>query len=152
MHKQACTFFGHADCPEEIKPHLKETICAMIAKGIDTFYVGDKGKFDGYVRTVLKEVQTQYPYIHYSVVLAYLPQKQNFLDHSDTILPEGVEVGPIRFAIDRRNRWMLANADTVICYINHNWGGAAKFVAMAVQKGKKVINLGSLKTNPLNRG
>lgn len=144
--KCVCTFFGHADCPPEIKPHLKATIHRLIQKGVDTFYVGDKGQFDRYVHTILQEAQVQYPHIQYSVVLAYLPKANDAAcsaDYADTILPEGIEVGPPRFAIDRRNRWMLAQADIVVCCIVHDWGGAAKYAKLAAKKGKTVINLGN---------
>lgn len=140
-----CSFFGHRDCSPEVKPMLTETILQLIAEGVDTFYVGDKGHFDGYVRGILREAQEKYPHIQYSVVLAYLPKEQDPeypIDYSDTIYPEGIEIGPPRFAIDRRNRWMLAQADTVVCYINYGWGGAAKYAEQAVKKHKRVINLG----------
>lgn len=143
--KNVCTFFGHSDCDPEIKSKLRETICRLIVEGIDTFYVGDKGCFDSYVHTILKELQTQYPHIQYSVVLSYFPKQHDPdypIDYSDTMLPEGVEIGPPRFAIDRRNRWMLAQADTVVCYIDYGWGGAAKYAELAVKKKKRVINLG----------
>lgn len=136
-----CTFFGHSDCDPEIKPKLRETILQLIAEGVDTFYVGDKGSFDSYVHTILKELQEQYPHIQYRVVLAYLPKEQS-ADYADTMLPEGVEIGPPRFAIDRRNCWMLAQADTVVCCIDHGWGGAAKYAELAAKKKKRVINLG----------
>ena len=55
--------------------------------------------------------------------------------------PEEVAVVPPRYAIDRRNKWMLKQADFVVTYITHDWGGAAKFAKMAEKQGKKVINL-----------
>lgn len=136
-----CTFFGHSDCDPEIKPKLRETICRLIEEGVDTFYVGDKGNFDSYVRTKLKELQEQNPHIQYRVVLAYLPKEQH-TDYADTMLPEGVEIGPPRFAIDLRNRCMLAQSDTVVCYIDYGCGGAAKYAELAVKKKKRVINFG----------
>lgn len=46
-----------------------------------------------------------------------------------------------KFAINYRNEYMLEKADTVIAYITHDWGGAAKFTAQAKKKGKHIINL-----------
>ncbi len=141
----ACTFFGHRDTPETIKPKLRETLIELIEeKGIDTFYVGDKGAFDLMARSVLRELSDLYPQIRYSVVLAYLPHKRDEFDRrdfSDTIFPEGIETVPKRFAISWRNDWMLKRADYVVCYVNRSWGGAAQFVEKAIKQGRVVINL-----------
>ena len=138
-----CTFFGHRDCPETIKPRLREVLTDLIInQGVDTFYVGNQGQFDGIVRCVLRELAKEYPEIHYAVVLAYLPGKKNqYDDFSDTILPEGIEAVHPRYTIEWRNRWMLQRADFVVTYIAHPWGGAAKFAERAKREGKTVINL-----------
>ena len=140
---KACTFFGHRDCPETIKPYLREVLIDLITNnGVDTFYVGNQGRFDGIVRSVLRELEKEYPEIHYAVVLAYMPgKKKKYDDFSDTILPEGIEAVHPRYAIDWRNRWMLKRADFVVTYITHPWGGAAKFAEKAKREGKTVINL-----------
>ena len=140
---KACTFFGHRDCPETIKPYLREVLVDLITnQGVDTFYVGNQGRFDGIVRSVLRELEKEYPEIRYAVVLAYLPGKKNeYDDFSDTILPEGIEAVHPRYAIDWRNRWMLQRSDFVVTYITHSWGGAAKFAEKAKREGKTVINL-----------
>ena len=139
----ACTFFGHRDCPETIKPKLKETLIDLITnRGIDTFYVGNHGHFDAYVRSTLKELQQIYPHIRYAVVLAYLPgKKTEYKDLSDTILPEGIESVPPCFAISWRNNWMLKQSDYVVTYITHSYGGAYQYTQKARQQKKIVINL-----------
>lgn len=69
-----CTFFGHRQCSGEIKPHLQQTIIDLIKNhNVDTFYVGNQGNFDKIVISVLTELAKQYDYIHYHIVLAYLP-------------------------------------------------------------------------------
>lgn len=140
---KACTFFGHRDCPETIKPYLREVLTDLIInQGVDTFYVGNQGWFDGIVRSVLRELEQAYPEIHYAVVLAYLPGKTNENDDfSDTIFPEGIETVHPRYAIEWRNRWMLQRADFVVTCITHPWGGAAKFAEKAKREEKTVINL-----------
>ena len=138
-----CTFFGHRDCPESVKPRLREVLVDLIInQEVDTFYVGNQGRFDGIVRCVLRELEKEYPEIHYAVVLAYLPGKKNeYDDFSDTIFPEGIEAVHPRYAVEWRNRWMLQRADFVVTYIAHPWGGAAKFAERAKREGKTVINL-----------
>ena len=138
-----CTFFGHRDCPETIKPYLREVLVDLITnKGVDTFYVGNQGRFDGIVRSVLRELEQEHPEIHYAVVLAYMPGKKNeYEDFSDTILPEGIEAVHPRYAISWRNRWMLQRADYVVTYITHSWGGAARYAQKAKRAGKAVIDV-----------
>ena len=55
--------------------------------------------------------------------------------------PEGLELVHPRYAIERRNRWMLERSDYVVTYVHHGWGGAAKFAALAERQGKRMIRL-----------
>lgn len=139
----ACTFFGHRDCPDTVKPELRSVIEELIVQhGVDTFYVGNNGRFDAYVRDVLRSMRSAYPHIRYAVVLSHLPTEvREYEDHLDTMLPEGVENTPPRFAIEYRNRWLLRNSEYVICYVRNTWGGAYKFTKKAGKQGKHVINL-----------
>ena len=141
-----CTFFGHRFVPLKIEPTLRSTLIDLIENhGVDLFYVGNHGAFDAMVRRVLRDLSERYA-ITYHVVLAYMPQKSDSLDpmdYSDTILTEGIETVPKRFAISFRNRWMIERADVVITYITHEIGsGAAQFKKLAERKKKRVINLG----------
>ena len=138
-----CTFFGHRDCLETIKPKLKEVLAALIMNhGVDMFYVGNQGQFDVIVRSVLRELKKEYPQITYAVVLAYMPgKKTEYDDYSDTIIPEGIESVHPRYAISWRNDWMLRQSDYVVTYITHRWGGAYKFSEKARKQKKNVINI-----------
>lgn len=137
-----CTFFGHRDCPDAIKPKLKEVLVDLIINhGVDMFYVGNQGQFDAIVRSVLCELKEEYPQINCAVVLAYMPRKHNeFDDSSNTMLPEGIEAVHPRYAISWRNNWMLQRSDYVVTYILHSWGGAAQYAATA-KRQEKIINV-----------
>ena len=138
----ACTFFGHRECCGLDTRILRSTIKGLIDEGVDTFYVGNQGQFDGMVYSCLKQIRKDYPHIRVCVVLAYLPtEKDEYDDMEDTMYPE-IEGHP-KFAIDRRNRWMMENADCCVCYVNHTWGGAYKFSGLMKGLGKTVINIGS---------
>jgi len=143
----ACTFFGHHDCPSTIKLKLREVLIDLIEnQSVDMFYVGNKGAFDRLVRSVLRELVQEYPQINYAVVLERMPGKQDKdypQDFSDTMLPEGIEDVLPRFAISWRNKWMLRQADFVVIYVTHSWGGAAQFAEMAERQRKTVIMLDS---------
>ena len=139
----ACCFFGHKDTTEDVQPALHATIEDLITEhGVEVFYVGHQGAFDAYVRSALRQFSGKYPHIRYAVVLAYMPGKHNeYDDFSDTMLSEGIEEVHPRYALDWRNRWMLRESQYIVCYIHHRWGGAAKYVQMALRQGKTVINL-----------
>lgn len=146
MKKQTVTFFGHKDTPKETEPTLRATLVNLIENhNAVNFYVGNNGNFDIMVRHVLEELSVIYP-IQYSVVLAYLPvQKDENENLKNTILPEGIETVPKRFAISYRNKWMIDHSDIVVTYVTHNFGGASQFKEMAERKGKRLIEL-SLKS------
>lgn len=139
-----CTFFGHRDCPAAVRPKLRAVLAELIEQyGVEQFYVGRQGAFDAMVRSVLRELAEEYPGISYAVVLERLPgpRDEAVRDFSDTIFPGGLETAPPRFAISRRNEWMLRRADFVVTYVTRPWGGAAQFAEKARRQGKTVRNL-----------
>lgn len=135
------TFFGHRDTKKEIEPTLRSTLIDLIEnKNASLFFVGNHGNFDAMVRRQLKDLSNIYP-IKYFVVLAYMPTKNQQIDYENTILPEGVEATPKRFAISFRNKWMIDKADIVVTYVLHTQGGASQFKELALKKGKQIIEL-----------
>lgn len=139
----ACTFFGHRDCPESIKPALYSTVeNLIISNGVRTFYVGNHGNFDRLAASVLRDIKALHPDIEYYIVLAYLPQRA-YSSTDITVYPEGIEIVPKRYAIDFRNRWMVEKSDYVITYVNRSFGGAAKAKSYAEKQGKQIIKIHS---------
>ncbi len=141
MELKTCTFFGHKDAPQIVKLELQIVLSNLIGQGVKQFYVGNQGNFDAMVTGVLKELEQSHR-IHYEVVLAYMPKREDSLyDSAHTVLPEGIEAVPPRFAIDYRNKWMLECSDIVVTYVCRSFGGAAKFKELAKRKNKTVIEL-----------
>lgn len=140
----SCTFFGHKDTPKEIEPTLRSTLIDLIEnKNIYNFYVGNHGNFDNMVKRILRELNEIYP-ITYAVVLAYLPGKKHDPDEespADTILPDGIEAVPRKFAVSYRNKWMIERSDYVVTYVKYTFGGAAHFKELAEKKKKIVMNI-----------
>lgn len=138
-----CTFFGHSSCPEQIQSCIsREAERLYLEKGVTDFLVGNHGEFDHYAKAAVRELALKYPAVRYSVVLAYLPTgKDPYTDDSDTVLPDGIETTPRRFAITYRNNWMLSKADYVIAYIVRDYRGAVQFYRKALRQNKNVINL-----------
>lgn len=144
----SCTFFGHRIINKDIKELLTRQIENLITEyGVNVFYVGNNGQFDHLVAAVLRELKSRNLQISYSIVLAYLPEKkQEYKPLSDieTIYPEGLEDTPPRFAISKRNKWMVQQSEYVIAYVEHSFGGAAQFTEYARKKHRTVINLADL--------
>lgn len=142
-----CSFFGHSNTSNAVYPKLLVTIEDLIKnRNVCDFLVGSHGSFDSMVLKALRELKQAYPHICYNVVLAYMPgEKQSYeiYDQTETLLPEGIETAPKRFAISWRNKWMVRESQIVVCYIDHTWGGAAQFVEYAEKQGKEIINLAS---------
>ena len=135
-----CTFFGHRDAPKEIEPALRLTLIDLIEnKNATVFYVGNHGNFDAMVRRQLEDLSKTYP-IKYYVVLAYMPSK-NDEPNEHTILPEGIETVPRRFAFNFRNKWMLDKADIVVTYVTSPSSGSGKFKDFAERYRKLMVNI-----------
>ena len=137
-----CTFFGHKDTPYAIEEKLLSVLVDLIEnKKACDFYVGSNGNFDRIVIGCLTKLKKKYPYIKYTVVLAYMPKKESSALSEETIYPEGLENVPPRYAIDRRKKWMIDHSDCLICFVSKKYGGAYKFKAYAERKKLKIINI-----------
>ena len=135
------TFCGHADLidSEDVRVWLKETVEGLIHRGADDFLLGGYGRFDACAASVVWELKKQYPGIHSTLVLPYLDRKVDATKYDNTLYPP-LENVPRRFAISKRNEYMVNKADIVVAYVTHGWGGAATTLAYAKRKKKEIIN------------
>ena len=137
-----CTFFGHRDLCGGYENRLEALLTDLIEnKNVTRFYVGNEGSFDYTVRRTLGEIKRKYPHIDYAVVLAYPTHRSDDALNGITIYPEGLESVPPRYAINKRNLWMIEQADYVVVYVKVSFGGAARCKEIAEKKGKIVFNL-----------
>lgn len=136
-------FFGHGDAPRDIEPRLEQVVVRLIEENERiTFLVGTHGTFDLMAQSVLGQALERYPGIICHIVLAYIPVDGSVERYAlPTLVPDGIENASKRFAISYRNDYMVKECDTVICYITHDWGGAAQFVEKAERAGKMIINI-----------
>ena len=139
----SCCFFGHREVMHNIRQKLTAIIEKLIVDdGVTEFYVGHQGQFDNMAYSVLKELKVKYPHIRYIVVLAYMPDEHTKEVYGEnTLYPDGLETAPRRFAISKRNDWMIQHSDYAVCYVHKITGGAAKFREKAERKGLKVIDV-----------
>ena len=143
-----CVFFGHRFIleSEKVEAQLKRVVENLIQEGVDTFWLGGYGEFDAMATKITKKCQAAFPHIKRVLVLPYLPtNKEEYqltrLYYDEIFLPEGVEIGPPKFAIIRRNRYMVANADIVVTCVDRKTGGAAQALKQAKHLKKRVIEL-----------
>ena len=99
----------------------------------------------------IPRLKAEYPGIETVFVTPYLTvsnQRQiNELLHFDlydTVLYPPLERVPPRFSISKRNEWMMSQADLIIAYVDHNYGGAYKSLQVAKRKSKRIINIFTL--------
>ena len=140
---KTCCFFGHREVTHNIIDKLKAIIESLIAEnGVTEFYVGHQGQFDSMVYSVLKELKAKYPHIRYTVVIAYMPDEHiKEVYGEDTLFPDGMESVSKKFAISKRNDWMIQQSGFVVCYVHKITGGAAKFREKCVRKKLQVIDI-----------
>lgn len=136
-------FFGHKDTPSTIKPLLENVVQHLIKENEKiTFLVGTHGAFDLIAQSVLVQASQKYPWINCHKVLSYIPIGKDSEQYElPTLVPEGIENVPKRFTIPFSNNYIVNECDAIVCYIKHDWGGAAQFVNKAKKKGKLIINL-----------
>ena len=145
----SCTFIGHRDCSKDIKEKLIFEIKNLIINhNVNIFYVGTQGGFDRLVYECLCELEEKY-IIKVVVVLSYLNREDEltYYDTKKTVFPDCLTKTPPRFAISKRNDYMLKNADFLICNLDNQFSNTYELVLKAIKRNKKIINLGRLKIN-----
>ena len=143
------TFCGHSQYTESGEDEQK--ILALLSEFIGDqhaeFYLGGYGAFDAFARKCCKKYQETHKNTKLILVTPYitLDYQKNHLnankDLYDEILYPNLEDKPLRFAISYRNKWTVEQADCVIAYITHAWGGAYSTYKHAKKKKKTLFNI-----------
>ena len=119
---KSCFMFGHADTPDSILPVLENTIELYFTQfQIQSFYVGNRGSFDRLATTAAKRVKQRYPELKLYLLLAYHPAEQtiSLSEGFDSSFYPPLEGVPRKYAIVKANKYMVDNADSIICYVKH---------------------------------
>ena len=141
-------FCGHSNClfSDEEKEKLKQLLIKEIRKNPTCkFYLGGYGDFDSLCLRTLRELKTDFPDIELLFITPYLDKNYSKLElakyyYDDIIFPP-IENVPRKFAILKRNEWMVDSADLVIAYVKYSWGGAAKTLEYAKRKKVPLVNI-----------
>lgn len=149
--KGVCFFIGHSDTGESIYPALLEAVERHITESeVTEFRVGNYGGFDRMAAKAVRKAKERHPGVTLYLALPYLPDLGRPLPDMEgfdgAIYPEGLETVPYKLAIPRLNRMMVRQADCMIVYVVHSWGGAAKALEYANVRKRRgeltITNLG----------
>lgn len=121
------TFCGHSNClfSDEEKEKLKQLLIKEIRNNPTCkFYLGEYGDFDSLCLRTLRELKTEFPEIELLFITPYLDKNYSKLElakyyYNDVIFPP-LESIPRKFAILKRNEWMVDSADLVIAYVKYS--------------------------------
>lgn len=140
--------FGHHDFCEERM--LDKILCSLLIdlirkKDFVEIYVGRNGDFDIYAASLVKNVQKAMGKGNneFICVLPYrVKDIENYEEYYDSvIIPECIEKTHPKAAITKRNRWMVEQANILICYVKREKGGAYTALKYAKKLKKKIFNL-----------
>lgn len=142
------TFFGHSSYTynEDDKKRLLQYI-EQVSKGDQVnFYLGEYGNFDFFAKKCAK----QYQQIHTNAKIVFITpylnkwlenRKEYFEKEYDEIFYPELENVPLKYAISKRNEWMIRQADYVFVYVKTHFGGAYNALLYAAKHNKPYFNL-----------
>ena len=136
------TFCGHSQVSDSaaVAAALKTIISDLIAEGADEFYLGGYGEFDSLAARTIRDAKADHPEIVATLVIPYMDREFDPKYYDGSVYPP-LETVPRRYAISKRNEWMIEQADVVVSYVKHGWGGAATTLKYAERKKKRIISV-----------
>jgi len=136
------TFCGHGDIfySNETQKLLYSCIEELIHNGANEFFLGGYGSFDILAAKTVHELKQKYSNISSVLIIPYINREYNLDLYDSTIYPP-LEKVPPRYAISKRNEWMVENADIIIAFTKYSFGGAVTTLNYAKRKKKRIIQL-----------
>ena len=113
------TFIGHSSLPtgHDLFEKIRSVLLEYIPKYDKTsFYCGGYGEFDALCAAVCREIKPLFPNSEIVIVTPYLNQEEKMrycLAETlyDAVLYPPMENVPLKYAIPKRNEWMVSKAD-----------------------------------------
>ena len=138
------TFCGHsslsADENNSVESKLHIIIENLIMQGATEFLLGGYGDFDVACAKCVKTLKEKYPHIISVLVVPYIDRDYDKSLYDCSEYPP-IECVPKRYAISKRNKYMVDKSQVVVALVNHSWGGAAKTFDYAQRKKKDIIQI-----------
>ena len=134
-------FSGHRILDKYFYPLLKEL---FRQKTFVEIYVGRNGEFDLYAASIVKRIQKELGNENNELICVLPYANKNaeyyFYYYDSVIIPDCLVKTHPKAAIQKRNQWMVEHADLIICYVEHEYGGAYRALKYAKQLYKPIIN------------
>ena len=137
------SFCGHRkiEYDEKLLSNLEMCVFDLVQKGATMFYIGGYGEFDRLAaRAVYNIKKKEYPDIKSIFVTPYLNRNYDIFLYDEIVYPP-LERVPLRYAIVKRNQWMVKNSDMLVAYIRHERGGAFEMLKYAKRNKKPIIRI-----------
>ncbi len=141
-------FFGHSNYITRVedKERLINLFEEIIQNNQVDFYLGGYGGFDNFVLECTKKYKERHKNTNIVFVTPYLDKwlnkrKDIIQQEYDFILYPELEYVPQKFAILKRNEWMVNQANYVFAYVETHFGGAYRALLYAHKQKKPYINL-----------
>ncbi len=137
-----------SDCTE-LSRQIYECIMGNIPKNESViFFYGGYGAFDKLCLSVCHEIKKSRPNCEIVYTTPYITESQQRNIQQDmasglydSVIYPPLESTPPRFAILKRNEWMIDQSNLVISYVRSTCGGAYKTLKYAEKRKKKIVSL-----------
>lgn len=147
--------FG-SDEMNTLEKKIYSAVFALVEEDFTEFYCGMACGFDLLCGKAIVDIKRAHPEkgIRLISAIPYRSQSNGFSDMwkklYDIVLREADESVLISeeytlSCFEKRNRFMVDNSSTVVCYFDGKSGGTANTVKYAGKKGKRIINLADYK-------
>ncbi len=142
------SFCGHRNIYhyDRVAKWLHREIENLIKNGVSTFYLGGYGSFDDLAKSLLVNFRKEYPNIKIYLVLAYFKHTKSLDGYDGTIYPP-LETIPQKFAISKRNEWIIRQSSYLLAYVIHDYGGAYTMMRYAKRKRVNIIQFRTYEWN-----
>ena len=145
------TFIGHSviSNKDEVKIMIKKIVADNASQDEPiTCYLGGYGDFDEVCAQAVTELKKTHQDITRIYVTPYigLREQEKIKDLQAQKLYDGyiyppLENVPKRFAIVKRNEWMVSSADLIVSYVKRHGGNSYKALSIGKRKSKKIVNV-----------
>ncbi len=154
LRAKTCCFTGHRSLSSEEKlratVRLRRVIEEQIKAGIVFYGAGGARGFDALAAQTVLDMKKEYPQLRLILVLPCEDQTrrwcsediavyEDIMRRSDKVVYVSREYTPD--CMHRRNRHLVDQSGTCICYLTRSSGGTAYTVDCARKKGLHVINI-----------
>lgn len=143
------SFCGHREFTPDAEK--EKAIIDILLKYAETeqeivCYTGGYGAFDWFAASCINKAKKAAHNIVNCLVVPYITSSylERISLHTkefDEVIYPPLENIPPKFAIIRRNEWMIDNSDLLIACVKYSWGGAARTLEYAKRKGKEILSI-----------